>query len=152
MRLASSAPAFRIWGIKRNLPSRARKSPVSQGSQSARMAEITQFIPGDSGFDPEAIAVVCTAYDRASLMLHDRGHARVAARSSPNALLPWPPKVSVTPNACATPRWWPLVFADEGCWFSKKYRRRYFLPFWIIVRREHRRALAPKSRPWQSPA
>ena len=42
------------------------------------MAEITQFIPGDSGFDPEAIAVVCTAYDRASLMLHDRGRARVA--------------------------------------------------------------------------
>ena len=42
------------------------------------MAEIAQFIPGDSGFDPEAIAVVCTAYDRASLMLHDRGHARVA--------------------------------------------------------------------------
>ena len=42
------------------------------------MPEIVQFIPGDSGFDSEAIAVVCTAYDRASHMLHDRGHARVA--------------------------------------------------------------------------
>ena len=42
------------------------------------MAEITQFIPDDSGCDPEATAVVCTAHDRASLTPHDRGHARVA--------------------------------------------------------------------------
>ncbi len=41
------------------------------------MAEIARFIPANNSFDPEAIAIICAAYDRAAAELHDKGHARV---------------------------------------------------------------------------
>jgi len=42
------------------------------------LAEILQFIRPDSiSFDPEVIAILCVAYDRATAGLHDRGHAQI---------------------------------------------------------------------------
>ena len=41
------------------------------------MAEIARFIPANNGFNPEAIGMICTAYDRAAAELNEKGRARI---------------------------------------------------------------------------
>ena len=85
------------------------------------MAEIARFIPANSGFDPEVIRILRAAYDRATAELDDHGHARVVREIIGKRIVALAAKGERDPEYWTTPRWSPLVFADEGCWFSKKY-------------------------------
>jgi hypothetical protein len=73
----------------------------------------SRFISANGSFDPEVITILCTAYDRTTAVLNDRGHARVVREIIGKRIVALAAKASATPSTCATPRWRRPVFAEE---------------------------------------